>query len=123
MYLIFVSSQLHVIQLFLSAYFRLVNKYIQPLLCCPNVSYCIHKSMSLAPILCHINPTHNLLFYISKIHFDIILPSCLEEFCGLFPSDFRLKMSVFISRLRATYSVSSPLSTDECNNFGEGYKL
>jgi hypothetical protein len=42
--------------------------------CDPYVHYRIHKSPSLLPILRQINPIHVSASYISKIHFNIILP-------------------------------------------------
>jgi hypothetical protein len=36
----------------------------------------------MVPILSYINPIHTILSYLSKIHFNIVLPN------GLFPSGF-----------------------------------
>jgi hypothetical protein len=53
----------------------------------PKVNYYVHKSPLPVPILSQINPAHTTPFYLSKIHFNIILvPS------GLFPSGFPIKI-------------------------------
>jgi hypothetical protein len=48
----------------------------------PKVHYCVRKSPPLVPILTQINPIHTIPSYLSKIHFNLGLPS------GLFPSGF-----------------------------------
>jgi hypothetical protein len=44
------------------------------ILCNQNVHSCAHKSPPLLPIQSKISPVHSTLSYLSKIHFNIILP-------------------------------------------------
>jgi len=37
--------------------------------------YCVHKILSLDPLLSQLNPVHTLALYVLKMHFNIILPS------------------------------------------------
>jgi hypothetical protein len=56
----------------------------------------------MGPILCQLNPVHNLILHIFKIHFNIILQSMPTFPSYLFPLDF-LIFRVCISLMRATY--------------------
>jgi hypothetical protein len=51
----------------------------QPAKKLPNINYLIHKSLSLVPILSHMNSMHTLPFHLFNIHFNITLPSVLRH--------------------------------------------
>jgi len=58
----------------------------------PEVHYCVHSILPLAPILSRMSPIHTLPNYFFNIHFNIILPCTPDLPSGLFPSPFPTKM-------------------------------
>jgi hypothetical protein len=48
----------------------------------------VHRSPPLVPILSHLDPVHTIPSYLSKIHFNIVLPPTSWSSSGLFPSGF-----------------------------------
>jgi hypothetical protein len=74
------------------------------------VHYCVHKSLSLSPILIQMNPVHTLPSYFSKIHSNFILLSTPKSSKCLFPSAFPTKFFThFSSLLCVLHAISSSL--------------
>jgi len=71
------------------------NQEIPRLLWNPKVHYCVHKSLSLVPILSQIHSVHTFPHYFPKIHSNIISTPylCLNSPSGIFPSGFPTKIS------------------------------
>jgi hypothetical protein len=53
---------------------RLATQEFQNILQNPKVHDHVHKSPSQVPILSKVNPVHTTPSYLSKVHFNIILP-------------------------------------------------
>jgi hypothetical protein len=65
----------------------------------PKIHYHVHNSPPLVPILSHAHPVHNFPPYISKIHFNIILPSTPTSFNWSLPFRFPNESTACISQL------------------------
>jgi hypothetical protein len=88
---------------------RSANQEFPIILWNPKVGYRVHKSPQLVTILSQMNPFHTTQFYLSKIHFNIILVSIrVGLHSGLSISGFPTKiLYVFrFSLMRATRAVN-----------------
>ena len=59
------------------------------------VRYCIHNIPPLSPVLNQINPDQDLLFYLWKIHFNIISACSLDLFPSRFTRQNRVSIYIF----------------------------
>jgi hypothetical protein len=87
--------------------------------------YRVHKSPSLAPILCHMNPGRNLSTHFVMIYFNIIFAPTTIISVGLIYSDFSTK-TLYVLTLSITCATCHanliPLNLIILIIFGEEYK-
>jgi len=99
--------------------------WIPRLLCNPKVHCRFHKSPPLPSILSPMNPVHTFPPFLSKIHFNIILPSLFGFSESSLPFRFPDQNFVFISHISHACYMPHPSVLDllALITFCEEYKL